>query len=109
MEEHRNLRWKRGMNAVLADQAIMTKWADGKIEAEEAASCMNKINGWQITPEQFVETAESLGYRRFAKWSTLYEKWMPDNEALKAYEERKAAERTAEEAYEQIRKAVRYG
>lgn len=81
------------------------------IETDEAVKRMNKINGWQITPEQFVEMAESLGYHRFAKWNALYEKWMPDNEALRAYEERKAAERAkmqADEAYDEIAKAVRY-
>lgn len=72
---------------------------------------MSETNGVVVTPEQFVENAEALGYRRFAKWSTLYEKWVPDHEALRRYEERKEKERAkrqAKEAYEEIRKAVKY-
>lgn len=112
MEKHHHLRWKRGMNAICTDQGIMTKWADGKIEADEAAAMMNEANEWNITPEQFEEIAQSLGYRRFATWNNTYERWMPNKKARQEYEERKAAERAkkqAEEAYEQIRKAVRYG
>lgn len=111
MEEHRPIRWRRGPNAVMTDQAIMTKWADGKIDTEEATARMNEANGWRITPEQFVEAAQSLGYRRFVKWNNTYERWMTDRKALEAYEERKAAERAkrqAEDAYEEIAKAVRY-
>ena len=111
MEEHCPIRWRPGPNAVLTDQAIMSKWADGRLEAEEATAQMNEKNGWNITPEQFVEAAESLGYRRFAKWNPIYERWMTDRKALEAYEERKAAERAkrqADEAYEEIAKAVRY-
>lgn len=111
MEEHHNLRWRRGLSAISTDQRIMTNWADGKIEADEAAAMMNEANEWNITPEQFEEIAQSLGYRRFAKWNNTYERWMTDRKALEAYEERKAAERAkkqAEDAYEEIAKAVRY-
>ncbi len=111
MEKHHHLRWKRGMNAICADQGIMSKWADGMIEADEAAARMNRENEWKLEPEEFVELAESLGYRRFVKWNALYEKWVPDKKALQEYEERKAAERAkkqADEAYEEIAKAVKY-
>lgn len=68
---------------------------------------MSANNGIEVTPEQFVENAIALGYPRFAKWSYLYEKWVPDEKARKAYEERKAKE-VDKDAYEQIRKAVKY-
>lgn len=86
----------------------MTRWAKGLIEAEEGAALLSESNLTIVTPEQFVENAEALGYHRFAKWSTVYEKWVPDTDALRAYEERQEKKR-AREAYEQIRKAVKYG
>lgn len=108
MEEHLRIRFRRSPDAMSRDQTTMTRWAKGYIEADEGAQLMSEANLTIVTPEQFVENAEALGYHRFAKWSTVYEKWVPDTDALRAYEERQEKKR-AREAYEQIRKAVKYG
>ena len=54
--------------AAIRDVAILKKWEECAMPAEQAARKMAQNNSWQdFTPDEFIKIANSLGYFRGMK------------------------------------------
>ena len=57
--------FKSGQRAALRDIAILKKWEECAMPAEQAARKMAQNNSWQdLTANEFIRIANSLGYFR---------------------------------------------
>lgn len=60
--------FKSGQRVALRDVAILKKWEECAMPAEQAARKMAQNNSWQdFTPGEFIKIANSLGYFRGMK------------------------------------------